>query len=189
VGILKEYLSWNGGDPNQSRRPSGQEDYRQCNNGNVGTFYALTGHYTPSIRLTTDYRWGGCDWALAFIDTAGKYQGLRLAVDWGGNSAECANAGRHEIPVTYNKVVWSPVINLDMDGRPGQCFLEFHVLSDSVAYEFEWRVKFADNNDKLICQPISLVGKKGKPARIGLNVHDGHSCDLSVALIANPKKQ
>jgi hypothetical protein len=169
--------------------PKGGENWRQCNNGqNLGapTWNWLTDWTTP-MRLTTDWRSGGCDWKMGVVDSGNRFTGTELHLKWGPEqkavdylspgsaSDECANEGTFNVLVSHGvpsgpwmrrivnpegKTDNQESLRIDTDTRPNACPLTFDVFSEPKNKIVEWNVRIYNpgiHSDQAICGQASAA--------------------------------
>jgi hypothetical protein len=126
-------------------------DANQCNGGAYGAMRAGLGEWTPSVRIDTDGRSGGCIQQFSVTDPTGVVSGLQLAVNFygDGNAEQCNNPGYRQIPVTSsNAPQWSSSYRIDADSRTGGCWQVFYLSGRS---DLALDVEFTADGDANQC--------------------------------------
>ena len=98
----------------------------QCNGAAYGLTSAEMGQWTPTIRMDTDDRKGGCYQQFSIYDPGNMLGGLTLQVEFSRTGiGQCENTGLKTIPIHQN---WADAIEkmsdaykIDTDSRHGGC--------------------------------------------------------------------
>lgn len=172
TGLLIQSVVFTDTDTGNKREPEGQENHRQCNNGDTGWKWNWLTEATKPIRFVTDWRWGGCDWSMVVIDSGSRFTGTELRIKWGDEIAavdgdpkrwtpgnECIHSGTyqvsllHAVPKDGGLVPMRRIlpaadnqdfIRIDTDSRLGACPIKFDVYREPLDKVVEWTVRLYD---------------------------------------------
>jgi hypothetical protein len=115
------------------RTPNGDG---QCE-GATGVHCTAVGAWSPSMRIDTDGRAGGCiqRYMLRVPDECAGRTDLGFCVDWvgdpgGPDMGQCGNPGTHCAKANE----WTDTITLDMDNRDGWCEERWQITGSSNTY-------------------------------------------------------
>jgi len=105
-------------------------DPGQCT-GATGQQWAASPDWTPSIRIDTDNRSGGCQLAFGIYDPGHAIDGTSITYTFlpsdGGDAGQCGNyQGTYPMPIKPFRT-FGQTIRIDTDNRPGYCNLTFTV--------------------------------------------------------------
>src|SRR5205085_6475486 len=109
-----------------------------------GDIAAPLGEWTPTVRIDTDRRSGGCVQQFALKDPTHALDGLSLWVTFTGPSDQCGAPSVQLIPITADGSAWTKPYRIDADSRPGFCEQTFRMSGRSdLAFDVAY---FADDD-------------------------------------------
>lgn len=148
-------------------------DASQCNALAYGYMRAGLGEWTPTIRIDTDGRWGGCLQQFGVTDPTGVVSGLQLAVNFygDGDADQCNSPGYRQIPVTSSTTAqWSSAYRIDADSRSGGCWQVFYLNGRS---DMVLDIEFTAESDAGQCNNAGMhTVTAGNPVAIRIDTDE-----------------
>ncbi|MGL5927506.1 MAG: hypothetical protein ACRCY8_01095 [Dermatophilaceae bacterium] len=160
----------------------GDAGTRQCG----GTGWSLTpvNEWTPTLRIDTDNRDGGCSLQLGLVKASTWLNGA-ISTDWqahpGANDSQCLDRGRQDWPTLgLNRIV------IDTDDRRGWCDLTFDVTDPAVAVDVSF---YPDGNGQCVNSTGDSgfhTAYRGHPVTIGIDTDSRNGgCQFAVRVRTN----
>lgn len=151
----------------------GDGDIGQCNALAYGKTLTRMGEWTPTVRLDTDGRPGGCYQQFSIYDPENTLSGLTLQVEfYPDGNAQCDNPGLKVIPIHRDIVTatsyMSDAYRIDTDNRSGGCQQRFILTGrNDIAFDVSF---YADGDSGQCGNQGTHEVTVGRPATIRLDM-------------------
>jgi hypothetical protein len=102
----------------------GDGDAGQCNGAAYGQIISRADQWSPTIRMDTDNRSGGCRYRIGMVDPLNALRGFMLTMQLvpDGDPGQCSNTNINQVPIVQSGVVqYTAPIRIDTDNRSGGC--------------------------------------------------------------------